>query len=130
MKPATVQKIVDLNRQFYQTFAVQFDATRQRLQPGVRRLLDEGRFGKRLLDLGCGNGELARELFRRGFAGQYAGIDSSLPLLEAARHGLPEVFAASFFVQDLAPGRRLGRHRAPSTSRTCTRGPFGSRPIH
>lgn len=105
MDEAIVQRLVALNHQFYQTFAVQFDATRQRLQPGVRRLLEEGRFGKRLLDIGCGNGWLARELSRRDFRGLYTGIDFSPGLLAAARQGLPGNFPATFYLQDLAePG--------------------------
>lgn len=97
-----MQRLVALNHQFYQTFAVQFDATRQRLQPGVRRLVEAERLGTRLLDIGCGNGELARQLFRRGFRGQYTGIDFSPGLLAAARQGLPDSFPAAFYLQDLA----------------------------
>lgn len=102
MDEAIVQRLVALNHQFYQTFAVQFDLTRHRLQPGVRQLLDEGRFGTRILDVGCGNGELARELARRDFTGRYTGIDFSPGLLDVARYGLPDGFPASFHLQDLA----------------------------
>jgi SAM-dependent methyltransferase len=102
MDEAVVQRLLALNHQFYQTFAVQFGATRLRLQPGVRRLLDSGCFGKSILDVGCGNGELARELVRRGFTGQYTGIDFSPGLLEVARQGLPGDFSAEFFLQNLA----------------------------
>ena len=37
-----------------------------------------------ILDLGCGNGELARELAKRGHRGSYLGLDFSLPLLRDA----------------------------------------------
>jgi 2-polyprenyl-3-methyl-5-hydroxy-6-metoxy-1,4-benzoquinol methylase len=37
-----------------------------------------------ILDLGCGNGELARELAKRGHRGSYLGVDFSLPLLREA----------------------------------------------
>jgi len=41
-----------------------------------------------ILELGCGNGELARELATRGHRGPYLGLDFSLPLLREAE-GLP-----------------------------------------
>ena len=88
MKQETISKLLSINRQFYQTFAKEFDATRQRIQPGVarglERVLDMIPSNARILDLGCGNGELARELARRGFAGTYTGVDFSEGLIVAA----------------------------------------------
>ena len=52
-----------------------------------------------ILDLGCGNGGLARELAERGHRGPYLGLDFSLPLLQQAR---PAGFAAEFVQADLA----------------------------
>ena len=66
-------RLIDLNRQFYQTFALQFSATRGRIQPGVRRVLGDLPLHADVLDLGCGNGGLARELARQGYTGAYAG---------------------------------------------------------
>jgi 2-polyprenyl-3-methyl-5-hydroxy-6-metoxy-1,4-benzoquinol methylase len=43
----------------------------------------------RILDLGCGNGALWRNLQRTGFGGFYVGIDSSVELLNIARDPVP-----------------------------------------
>jgi len=85
MDEAAVYRLVDLNHQFYQTFAGEFAATRQRLQPGVTGLL--GRLARQtsLLDVGCGSGELARWLALHGFEGEYTGLDFSEKLLAHAR---------------------------------------------
>ncbi len=53
-----------------------------------------------ILDLGCGNGELARELAKRGHHGSYLGVDFSLPLLRDAE-SQPETFSARFEQVDL-----------------------------
>ena len=90
MDPNTVHRLIDLNRQFYQTFALQFSATRQRLQPGAWRILQHVPLTARILDLGCGNGELWRVLSRRGFMGDYVGLDFTPELLEVARKALPD----------------------------------------
>ena len=87
VNPTTLSRLLDLNRQFYQAFALPFSATRQRLQPGVLRILETIRPEHDLLDLGCGNGELAHELARCGHAGTYTGVDFSPPLLEQASIG-------------------------------------------
>ena len=87
MNPTTLSRLLDLNRQFYQTFALQFSATRHRLQPGVMRLLEQLDTSANLLDLGCGNGELARQLTRRGSICAYTGLDFSPAFLEQASAG-------------------------------------------
>lgn len=80
-----ITKLIDLNRTFYQTFAEEFSSTRQRLQPGVIRVLDLVSTLDSILELGCGNGELAKALIARGHQGIYTGIDSNQSLLEIAR---------------------------------------------
>lgn len=105
MDADTAAKLIQLNQQFYQTFALQFSQTRRRLQPGVRRLLDSLPATANLLDLGCGNGELARQLARKGHQGAYVGLDFSPGLLSEARKSLPADFKAVFLQVDLSdPG--------------------------
>ncbi len=100
MNPSTTSRLLELNRQFYQTFAIPFSATRQRLQPGVLKILEQISPEADLLDLGCGNGELAHELARCGHAGSYIGLDFSSTLLEQAAEGQPANF--HFVMADLA----------------------------
>lgn len=100
MNPTTLSRLLELNRQFYQTFALPFSATRQRLQPGVLKILEQIDPSADLLDLGCGNGELAHELARCGHAGSYTGLDFSPALLEQAAAGQPSNF--SYLQADLA----------------------------
>ncbi len=85
MKPEIAQKLLNVNRQFYQTFANQFSATRQRIQPGVRKILERLPDEISILELGCGNGELPLQLSRENHRGHYLGLDFSSPLLELAR---------------------------------------------
>ena len=101
MDEATVQRLLDLNRQFYQTFALQFSATRQRLQAGVLRLIQTIPPDARVLDLGCGNGELARELASRDFRGNYLGLDQSAEFLAEARNKLAGNLDFTFRLADL-----------------------------
>lgn len=91
--------MLSLNYEFYQTFGEAFASTRQRLQPGARRLLQRLHGDETILDLGCGNGNLARALARAGHRGLYLGIDFSAPLL-ARRGDLPANFL--FLQADLA----------------------------
>jgi SAM-dependent methyltransferase len=101
MKSQTVAQLLALNKQFYQTFGHEFSSTRMRLQPGVLRVLDGLAGDETILDLGCGNGEMVRELMRRGHRGQYTGVDFSPALLEIARHGWEDA-PATFIRADLA----------------------------
>jgi SAM-dependent methyltransferase len=100
MKSQTVTRLLALNKQFYQTFGHEFSSTRLRLQPGVLQVVDSLAGDESILDLGCGNGELARELMRRGHRGRYTGVDFSPPLLEVARHGWEDA-PATFIRADL-----------------------------
>jgi tRNA (uracil-5-)-methyltransferase TRM9 len=100
MNSQMVARLLHLNKQFYQTFGYEFSSTRLRLQPGVLRVLDRLAGSEAILDLGCGNGELARELVRRSFSGRYVGLDFSPPLLEVARHGWEDA-PATFLQVDL-----------------------------
>jgi SAM-dependent methyltransferase len=84
MDSVVTARLIEMNRAFYARFGSSFSATRQRLQPGVRRVLEALKGDENILDLGCGNGWFARELIRRGHRGSYLGLDFSLPLLREA----------------------------------------------
>ncbi|MDI6695985.1 MAG: class I SAM-dependent methyltransferase [Anaerolineales bacterium] len=88
MNPDTCNRLIELNHQFYQTFAQPFADTRQRLQPGVKHLLAEMPDQSRVLDIGCGNGEIGRSLLASGRASAYLGLDFSIGLLHSAAAGL------------------------------------------
>lgn len=100
MNLETAAYLIDINREFYTHFGDSFSATRQRIQPGVRRVLNMLNGNETILDLGCGNGEFARELAKRGHRGSYLGVDFSLPLLQDAE-SQPEGFSARFMEVDL-----------------------------
>ncbi len=100
MNPDTALHLIAINRDFYTRFGPSFSATRHRIQPGVRRVLEMLKGDESILDLGCGNGELARELAKRGQRGSYLGVDFSLPLLRDAE-SMPKDFPAKFMQADL-----------------------------
>jgi tRNA (uracil-5-)-methyltransferase TRM9 len=91
MHSNTQSILLDLNRQFYQTFGRAFAATRRRIQPGVRQVLGQLAAGGRWVDLGCGSGALANVWAETGRKGLYLGLDFSAALLEEARQGLKPV---------------------------------------
>lgn len=87
------QRLEDMNRRFYERYASQFDGTRMSGWAGWAELIrslprDQAH---RVLDLGCGNGRLARVLGRAQVEDEqlkverYLGLDRCLALLEAAR---------------------------------------------
>jgi tRNA (uracil-5-)-methyltransferase TRM9 len=84
VKAEIAQRLIELNKEFYQRHARSFSATRGRLQPGVQRILEAIPPEASVLDLGCGNGGVAAELQRRGFRGRYVGMDFSAELLRDA----------------------------------------------
>ena len=101
MDEQTIEKLVALNREFYQTFAAKFSATRKRIQPGVKKILENTPLNANILDLGCGNGEFAHVLAVNGHCGFYLGLDFSYELLEIARERLTNRHQFSFFQGDL-----------------------------
>ena len=100
MDSATAARLIELNREFYTRFGDSFSATRHRIQPGVRRVLELLDGDENILDLGCGNAEFASELAKRGHRGSYLGVDFSLPLLREAEPQ-PRHFSARFMEVDL-----------------------------
>jgi tRNA (uracil-5-)-methyltransferase TRM9 len=100
MNSSTAADLIEINREFYTRFGDSFSATRHRIQPGVRRVLEMLQGDESILDLGCGNGEFARELAKRRHRGPYLGVDFSLPLLRDAEVQ-PDGFSAKFKALDL-----------------------------
>ena len=84
MDASITKQLIELNRKFYDQFGESFSATRQRLQPGVKQVLDSIQADESVLDLGCGNGFFLRALHDRGHQAALLGADFSLPLLREA----------------------------------------------
>lgn len=90
MDEPTARRLNDLNRQFYQITAPEFDASRADPWPGWERLLPYLHAPLlSVLDVGCGNGRLGTFLAGRLQSGiRYHGLDSSAALLDRARSAL------------------------------------------
>ena len=84
MNSAATERLLKLNHEFYNHFGESFSATRQRLQPGVKKILETIPSDVSVLDLGCGNGNFLRELSARGHKAALLGVDFSPPLLRDA----------------------------------------------
>ncbi len=105
MMDARIQsRLLRINQNFYDQYSSSFSCTRNQVQPGIHRLIP--RFGSNtsILDVGCGNGTLARALAAQGFSGHYVGVDMSIDLLTKAREllGTPENGHYTFQQVDLA----------------------------
>ena len=85
MHADVTERLLGINREFYQSHAAAFAETRARLQPGAARIVRRIRPADDVLDAGCGTGGVAAALRAAGHLGRYLGLDSSLPLLERAR---------------------------------------------
>ena len=85
MEDSVVQRLLDLNRRFYEEFAAPFAESRGPDQEGVRLALDFLPVSGPVLDVGCGNGRLAQAFEDAGRPITYLGIDSSTGLLDIAR---------------------------------------------
>ncbi len=91
MKEEVRQQLINLNSEFYETFAAAFAATRRRIQPGVRKVLEDIPKKGKWLDLGCGSGQLALEWVKQNRKGLYQGLDFSAGLLAEAEEALQGV---------------------------------------
>jgi ubiquinone/menaquinone biosynthesis C-methylase UbiE len=91
MQSEIIQQLLDINYQFYQTFGGAFAATRRRVQPGIRKLLETLPPQGFWLDLGCGSGALAQLWVTEQRQGGYHGLDFSSVLLQEARSSLEEM---------------------------------------
>ncbi|HET6845974.1 MAG TPA: class I SAM-dependent methyltransferase [Anaerolineales bacterium] len=100
MNSARAAQLLEINRRFYLEHGTDFADTRQRIQPGVRRVLQSLRTHDTILDLGCGSGAFAQALSQNGHRGHYLGLDFSAPAVERASRGRYE-FPASFLEADL-----------------------------
>jgi SAM-dependent methyltransferase len=102
MDAEVAQRLIALNKAFYQKLASPFSATRSQLQAGVKRVLGEVPEDANILDLGCGNGGVARELEQRWHTGKYVGVDFSEELLAIARKNVTSPrFKVQFIQGDL-----------------------------
>jgi tRNA (uracil-5-)-methyltransferase TRM9 len=85
MRQETIDRLLTLNQEFYQTFAAPFAETRMRVQPGVLKAIHDLPEVSSVLDIGCGNGRLACRLNKQGHRGLYVGLDSIAELLKIAK---------------------------------------------
>ena len=87
MDAETQRRLNQINRDFYRRVAADFDGSRQKAWPGWGRMLDVVDLPlESVLDIGCGNGRLARFLAeRQADAFTYIGVDNNAELLAYAR---------------------------------------------
>lgn len=85
MESGIQRHLLDLNRSFYERFARPFADSRSISQASLMRVLSPIADGSHVLDVGCGDGRVARVLDGLGRRITYVGIDASPSLVALAR---------------------------------------------
>lgn len=94
MNEATIERLLALNRTFYEATADEFNQTRGQPWPGWHVVLPHLPPVVRVLDVGCGNGRFGRFLAQASASRVlYTGVDSNPRLLDHARHALADLDA-------------------------------------
>jgi SAM-dependent methyltransferase len=106
MHQDTIDRLLTLNQEFYQSFAGPFSETRGRIQPGILQAIHDLPEDASILDVGCGNGLLASKLSELGHRGSYVGLDAIPELLMIARENCSHP-NASFLERDIAKSNWL-----------------------
>lgn len=104
MNQTTVEKLLAINRAFYQELAQPFADSRSTRQPGLQRVVQSASAAAWLLDVGCGNGRLAHALDAAGLSLRYTGVDASVALLAIAAQSAAELSSvqADFLLLDIS----------------------------
>ncbi|MCK4968431.1 MAG: class I SAM-dependent methyltransferase, partial [Candidatus Aenigmarchaeota archaeon] len=99
MKKLIAQKILEKTKQDYQFLAEEFSRTRQHCWPSFKQLVRPLRLGEKVLDIGCGNGRLAKLLVEKKI--DYLGIDNCAPLVKLAQENFLSYSQINFQVGDI-----------------------------
>lgn len=83
-----MDKLLAINRQFYDQYAPSFSTTRNQAQPGAQEIAQRINQDESVMDIGCGNGTFAKALIINGYSGCYDGFDMSKKLLIEAEKRL------------------------------------------
>jgi tRNA (uracil-5-)-methyltransferase TRM9 len=102
MRFELIERLNQINRTFYSTFATSFSETRESAQE-LEVILPYIADGARVLDLGCGNGRVAKLLARHRRDVAYVGVDSSAELVARCKRQDAErkLQEAEFLVADV-----------------------------
>ena len=84
MNQATIDKLLTINRAFYEELGQPFSDSRSTRQPSLQKVVQSLGGVATLLDVGCGNGRLAQAVDEAGQSLRYTGIDASAALLAIA----------------------------------------------
>ncbi len=111
MDEHTTERLIALNREFYAAFAQPFADSRSLSAPALTSILPHIPQRARVLDVGCGNGRLARLLDRERPGATYVGIDAVPELIEVARAQTADLenVASRFHVADIAESGWVGQ---------------------
>jgi SAM-dependent methyltransferase len=103
MKPELVERLKQINREFYSAFAASFSETRSEAGREVQVILPYIADGARVLDIGCGNGRVAALLAEHRRDVMYVGIDASQEQISNFKFQISNVkgLKVSFAVADI-----------------------------
>ena len=101
MKPELIERLNQINREFYSTFAESFSQTRPASAGELEKILPYIADSARVLDVGCGNGRAAALLAQHRRKVTYVGVDASAEQMSNFKLEISKGLDATFLVADI-----------------------------